>query len=423
MLKSDAKYKAYCHILSKELVAAFGCTEPIALAYCASVARETLGKLPTKCSLSVCGNIIKNAKSVVVPNTKGLKGIKVSLVAGLIAGNFSDKLEVLSHINDGQRQKIDEYLLKDNISISPSSSSKQLYIELFVQDDEHCAKVILADLHTNIIRVEKDNKVVFSLDEKEQQEVYCEEYGLLNIEDIVDYANTLDVEDIKEPISRQIEYNTAISYEGINNNYGANIGKIVLSTCDDVLFRAMAMASAGSDARMSGCELPVIIVSGSGNQGMTASLPVIEYAKHLNASQDKLFRALVVSNLVTIHQKTGIGKLSAYCGAISAGIGSASGIAYLIDGDTDTIAHTIVNGLAISSGVVCDGAKPSCASKIAVAIYSGILGYNMYKQGQQFYAGDGLVTKGVEQNIKNIGRLAKDGMRETDKEIIKIMTE
>lgn len=240
----------------------------------------------------------------------------------------------------------------------------------------------------------------------------------------MDFANSVDIDEIKDTLDMQIKYNTAISEEGLKGNYGANIGKVLLmADGDNIRTRAKAKAAAGSDARMNGCELPVVINSGSGNQGMTASLPVIEYAKELGADDEKLYRALVLSNLVTIHQKTGIGRLSAYCGAVSAGAGAGAGIAYLIDGDYETIIHTIVNALAIVSGIVCDGAKASCAGKIASAVDAGILGYNMYKCGQEFLGGDGLVIKGVEETIKNIGRLGKDGMKETNEEIIKMMVE
>jgi len=424
MQKNDVKYQEYLKILKKELIAAFGCTEPIALAYCAAKARETLGNMPEKVELKVCGNIIKNAKSVVVPNTGGLKGIEASVAAGLVAGKSSDNLEVLAHINEEEKANIRKYIELNNINVSCSCSEKQLFIDMTVFYKNDFAHIVIADAHTNIVLVEKNTDIIFKLDQQKQRENYEQAYGMLTIADIVDFANSIDIEDVRECIEKQIEYNTAIAKEGLKKEYGANIGKVLLNSCtDSIMTKAIAAAAAGSDARMSGCELPVVIVSGSGNQGMTASLPVIEYANDKKVDKDKLIRAIIVSDLITIHQKTGIGKLSAYCGAISAAVGAAAGVAYLDGADTVSIANTVVNGMAISSGIVCDGAKPSCAGKIATALYSALLGYNMCKNGQHFCGGDGIVACDVEKCIKNVGRLAKEGMRETDEEIIKIMTE
>ncbi len=423
MKKTDEKYLAYCGILKKELVVALGCTEPIALAFAAAKAEEILGVLPEKCDLDVCGNIIKNAKSVVVPNTDGLKGIPAAVSAGIVAGKSCDKLEVLAGIKREDVAKIADFMASCEINVTPARSSKTLYIDITISRGSDTSRVVIADAHTNIVRMEKNGEVLMSVDEGEQQAEFDREYGLLNVADIVDFADTVDLADIGEPIRRQVCLNTAISAEGIEHGYGAQIGRVlVLARKDDVYTRCQAAAAAGSDARMSGCEMPVVIVSGSGNQGMTASLPVIEYAKLTGAGAEKLMRALIVSDLVTIHQKTGIGKLSAYCGAVSAGVGAAAGIAYIDGAGVDIIAHTIVNGVAITSGIVCDGAKPSCAAKIATAVYAGILGYEMYKNGQQFYAGDGIITKGVDETIKNVGRLAREGMAETDREILRIMT-
>lgn len=425
MRKSDEKYGVYCRILKKELVVALGCTEPIALAFAAAKGREILGGIPDECALEVCGNIIKNAKSVVVPNTGGLKGIPAAVCTGLVCGRSEDKLEVLSGVTGDDREKIAAYLSSHSIAVKTSASPKTLYIDLSLKRAADTARVVIADAHTNIVRLEKNGKVLMEVDENDLQSDFDKEYGLLNVADIVDFADSADLADVGEPIRRQVCLNTAISAEGFEHAYGAQIGRVLLlepEARDNVYARCQAAAAAGSDARMSGCEMPVVIVSGSGNQGMTASLPVIEYARLKEINAEKLMRALILSDLVTVHQKTGIGKLSAYCGAVCAGVGAACGIAYLDGGDTDVISHTIVNGLAITSGIVCDGAKPSCAAKIATAVYGGILGYEMYKDGQQFFAGDGIVTKGVDNTIKNIGRLAREGMSETDKEILSIMT-
>lgn len=421
MEKSDIKYKSYIQILKEELVPAMGCTEPIAIAYASAKAREVLGNLPDKVIIDASANIIKNVKSVVVPNTNYLKGIEAAAAAGIIAGKSEKRLEVISQVSEEEKLSIKEYMEKNLIKINLANTEYIFYIQVAAYYKNSYAIVRIVNYHTNITYIEKNKEIIFNKETEAFKEDLTDK-KLLNIEDIIDFADTVEIEDIKEVIGRQIEYNTKISEEGLKNNYGANIGKVLLSNYgNDIKTRAKAKAAAGSDARMNGCELPVVIVSGSGNQGMTASVPVIEYAKELGVSEEKLYRAVVLSDLVTIHQKTGIGRLSAYCGAVSAGCGSGAAIAYLYGGGYKEISHTIVNALAIVSGIICDGAKASCAAKIAAAVDAGILGYHMYKSGQEFKGGDGIVTKGVEATITNIGQLAKEGMKETDKEIIKIM--
>ena len=422
MIKTDEKYIAYVQILKEELVPAMGCTEPIALAYAAATARETLGCMPDKVVIGASGSIIKNVKSVIVPNTDHLKGIPAAATAGIVAGKAEKQLEVIAEVTKEETHKMKEFLETVPITVEHVDSGLTFEIIVTVYHGDSYAKVRIVNYHTNIVLIEKDGEILKQLPVVGENEEGLTDRSLLDMKDIVDFADTVDVEDLKETLDRQIAFNTAISHEGLRGNYGANIGKVLLKTYgNDIRTRAKAAAAAGSDARMNGCELPVIINSGSGNQGMTASLPVIEYAKELKVDDEKLYRALVVSNLVTIHQKTGIGRLSAYCGAISAGAGAGAGIAYLLGGGYDEIIHTVVNALAIVSGIVCDGAKASCAAKIASAVDAGILGYNMYKCGQQFYGGDGIVTKGVENTIKNVGRLGKEGMKETNEEIIRIM--
>ncbi|MDS0526990.1 L-serine ammonia-lyase, iron-sulfur-dependent, subunit alpha [Clostridium sp. SHJSY1] len=422
MKKNDLKYKNYVQILKEELVPAMGCTEPIAIAYAAAKAREILGSIPEKVVVEVSGNIVKNVKSVIVPNTNNLKGIETATAAGIIAGKAEKKLEVISEVSEEEKQKIKNYIANSLIEVNSTDTPFIFYIQVNLFYKNSHVKVRIVDYHTNIVLIEKNDTILY----KKEANLYKEEdicnKNLLNVKDIIDFANSVDIKDVEDIIGRQIKYNSKISEEGLKNNYGANIGSVLLSTYGhDIKVRAKAKAAAGSDARMNGCELPVIIISGSGNQGMAASLPVIEYAKELNVSKEKLYRALIVSDLVTIHQKTGIGRLSAYCGAISAGIGSGAGIAYLHDGGYKEISHTIVNSLSIVSGIVCDGAKASCAAKIAAGVDAGILGYHMYKNGQQFKAGDGIVKKGVEATIYTIGKLAKEGMKETDKKIINLM--
>lgn len=424
MERTSIQYQTYVQILKEELVPAMGCTEPIALAYCAAKAREVLGELPERCVVEASGNIVKNVKSVIVPNTGGLKGIEAAAAAGIVAGDAGRVLEVISEVTGEQKVRIKEYMEKAQIQVKPLETDEILDMIVTLYAGDTYSKVRIANYHTNIVLIEKDGDKLYEVGVMATEEAQMADRSLLNVQDIYDFAKTADLEDVKELIGRQIEYNSAISKEGLEHDWGANIGSVLLKAYgDDIRVRARAVAAAGSDARMSGCEMPVIINSGSGNQGMTASLPVIEYAKELGSSEEELYRALILSNLVTIHQKTGIGRLSAYCGAVSAGCGAGCGIAYLLGGDYKTIAHTLVNGLAIVSGIICDGAKPSCAGKIAAAVDAGILGYQMYINGQQFKGGDGIISKGVENTIRNIGRLSKEGMKGTDKEIIQIMTD
>ena len=422
MVIDNKKYQTYLQILKEELVPAMGCTEPIALAYCASKARDVLNAVPTHCLVEVSGNIIKNVKSVIVPNTHSLKGIEAAVAAGIIAGKTDRILEVIADVKKEQISKIEEYLAKDCIEIKPLDSDHILDIKITLFNNNDKVVVRIVDQHTNSILIEKNDEKIFVKDENCKCQKENNNRDCLNVADIYEFANTVKIDDIKATIERQINYNSAIAKEGLENDYGANIGSVLLKTGNDIAIKAKAMAAAGSDARMSGCELPVVINSGSGNQGLTVSLPVIEYAKELKVSQTKLYRALVLANLIAIHQKSGMGRLSAYCGAVSAGCAAGCGIAYLYGGDYKCIAHTIVNSLAITSGIICDGAKSSCAAKIAASVDAGILGYRMYIEGQQFKDGDGIVKKGVENTIANVVRLGKEGMKETDKEIIKIMT-
>lgn len=422
MKKEDVKYGAYVQILKEELVPAMGCTEPIALAYAAAKAREILGSIPDKVVIEASGSIIKNVKSVIVPNTNHLKGIPVAATAGIIAGRAEKQLEVIAQVTESEIEQMKQFLQTADIKVVHADNGITFDIIVSVYKGSSYAKVRIANYHTNIVLMEKDGEVLYEIAVEGEKEEGLTDRNLLNMKDIWDFAMTVDVKDIKETLDRQIAYNTAIAEEGLRGDYGANIGSVLLDTYgDDIRTRAKAKAAAGSDARMNGCELPVIINSGSGNQGMTSSIPVIEYAKEFDADEDTLYRALALSNLVTIHQKTGIGRLSAYCGAVSAGAGAGAGIAYLCGGGYEEVIHTVVNALAIVSGIVCDGAKASCAAKIASAVDAGILGYNMYKRGQQFYGGDGIVTRGVEETIQNVGRLGKQGMKETNEEIIKIM--
>ena len=401
-----------------------GCTEPIAIAYAASILSKTLGGNPSEISAGFSGNIIKNVKSVIVPATGGRHGIEAAIGAGVVSCRPDKRLEVLTVLTSADEKKIDKFLAECKIKIDKLSTGCSFELMLCGKRGENEATVRISGAHTNVIEVSLNGK---DLTEEYTERTIVEESGdepdltLLNVMDIVEFADTVELNTLRPYLTRQIELNMAIAEEGLKGSWGATIGKVMLSMGGDTSRRARAYAAAGSDARMSGCEMPVCIISGSGNQGITASVPVKIYADELNKSEEEMLRALIVSDLITIHQKTGIGTLSAYCGAISAGVGAGAGICYLNGGKFREIAHTLVNSVAILSGTICDGAKPSCAAKIAMAVEAGIMGYEMWKMGSQFHGGDGIVEKGVENTIKNVGRLARDGMSDTDRAIIDIM--
>ena len=413
-------YGIYLDILYSELVPAMGCTEPISIALTAAIAKRHAAFEVQKVTVSVSGNILKNVKSVMVPNTNGLRGIKAAAAAGIVAGNPDRELEVLSDLTDEQQKAVARFIETTEISIEEAQSDYVLDIGITLEGQGHKAYVRTLQHHTGLHCIQVDGKELF----KKEIEISAGniDHSVLSIEGIVEFADTADIADVQQLLDRQIAYNTAIARAGLEGKYGAAIGRTLLMSYGNTVHnRAKAWAAAGSDARMSGCDMPVIINSGSGNQGMTASLPVIVYAEEMGVSREQLYRALLISNLATIHLKTGIGCLSAYCGAISAGCGAGAGVMYLHGGKFREIAHTIVNALAINSGVVCDGAKASCAAKIASAVESGLLGMQMYMHGKEFYRGDGIVAADVEDTIKNVYALAQNGMAETDREIIRIM--
>ncbi len=423
MKHSDVKYAQYLEILREELIPAMGCTEPIAMAYAAAKARQTLGKMPEKIDIVISGNIIKNVKSVVVPNTGGMKGITAAVAAGVVVGDPDKQLEVLADVKAEDIPKIAEFISNCEMTVMKASSGKMLDIDLSLYAGEDSVRLRICDYHTNIVLIEKNGEVLHKADADGNDDSETDR-SVLNVRDILDFAESVDIECVRELLEKQIEYNLAISEEGLRGEYGAAIGKTLLETRgDDVRVRARAQAAAGSDARMSGCELPVVIVSGSGNQGMTASLPVIVYALDMHATHEQLLRALVVSNLITIHQKTPIGRLSAFCGAVSAGCGAAAGVAWLTEGTYEAVSQTIKNTLGMISGTVCDGAKPSCATKIASAVEAGLLGFDLYEKGKALHGGDGILKDDVERTIESVGQLAREGMRETDEEILDIMLE
>lgn len=415
-------YQEYIAILNEELIRAMGCTEPIAIAYGAAYARDVLGEMPTSVAVQASSNIIKNVKSVVVPNTGGQRGIAVAAAAGIVAGNAQKQLSVLEDITDAQIQEIATFMENTPMTLEPARRNYVFDISITLCSEKHQSKVEIAGFHTNIIRVEKDGEVIEETHYEENENHYKTDRSLLTVEGIVEFADTVNLDDVKELMQCQIDCNRAIAEEALQGNYGASIGKTILESGDDVQSRAKAYAAAGSDGRMSGSEMPVVINSGSGNQGLATSLPVIVYAEDMGVSEDEMLRALVLSNLITIHLKTGVGRLSAYCGATSAGIGAASGVCYLHGGKAEEISTTISNALGINSGMVCDGAKASCAAKIASAVEAGLLGFHMQQNGAKFESGDGLTDENVERTIQNVGILARDGMKQTDHVIIDLMT-
>ena len=416
-------YDVYTEVLKKELIPAMGCTEPIAVAYASALAKELLAKEPDSVELTVSGNIVKNVKSVVVPNTEGRRGLKTAVAAGVCFGNPAGELEVISHASDEDRGRMIDFINNCPMIIRKSGSDNPFDIQVLLKAGDESAFVRIAGYHTNVVEKRKNGELLFSKEFEDKNIKVSPEKELLNVADIYEYAKTVQLSLVEETIQRQIDYNTKIADYGLEHRCAADIGHTLLeANPDSVKNRARAYAAAGSDARMAGCELPVIINSGSGNQGMTTSLPVIVYARDRGSSHEELIRALTFANLITIHLKTGIGSLSAYCGATSAGIGAASGVNFLLGGSCEDIEHSIVNALGINSGMVCDGAKPSCSAKVASAIEAAILGMQMHMRGYEFSAGDGIIADGVENTIAAVGDMARRGMRVTDDVIIEQMT-
>ena len=416
------EYDNYLNILRGELIPAMGCTEPIAIAYAAAKARQLLGAMPERMVARCSGNIIKNVKGVNVPNAGGQKGVEVAAILGALAGDPELELQVISKVTPEAVEQVRRLNAQKLCTCELQEGVENLFIRIEAAAGTDRVLVELKTRHNHISYLEKNGQVLLDADDIQTAE--CGDKSQLNIRDIIAFADAVALSDVEELIDLQIQYNNAISAEGLQREYGACVGKTLLELSpEDLRTQAIARAAAGSDARMNGCALPVVINSGSGNQGMTASLPVIEYAKELGSSQEELYRALLLSNLITLHQKTGIGRLSAYCGAVSAGAAAGAGIAFLHGADLDTVSQTVVNALAVTSGIICDGAKASCAGKIAAAVDAGILGFEMCRRSFRFLGGDGILRDDPEGTIQNVGRLGRIGMRETDQEIIKMMTE
>lgn len=421
------KQQDFLAILKEELIPAMGCTEPIAVAYASALARDALGEMPIRADIAVSGNILKNVKSVVVPNTGGMKGIASAVSAGIVKGIADKKLEVLSEIAKEDFPLIRDFQNTCKFTITKSKSNRVFDIEIRLYSLKNTSYCRIEGYHTNVVRLEFNDEILFDFEASSCVDVHGEEKStckkeLLTIENIVDFIENVDADLLVPTVQRQIDYNMQIAQEGLKNDYGACVGKVLLRAFgENVHNLAKSTAAAGSDARMNGCSLPVVIVSGSGNQGMVASLPVVVYAKHLGVDREKLLRAVALSDLVTIHLKHGIGRLSAYCGAVSAGCGAGAGVCFLYGGGTKEISQTVTNALAIDSGIICDGAKSSCAAKIACAVDAGLVGMEMSRQGRGFLSGDGILEDNVETTIENVGDIARNGMRETDEEIIRLM--
>lgn len=417
-------YENYINILKEQLVPALGCTEPIAIAYAGAKARKVLGEFPQKVAVKCSGNMIKNVKGVTVPNSGDLKGIDTAALLGIIGGKADMELEVLESVTDEDRAYLRELLPKNICTCDLVPDTDNLYIDITVWGEKHSAQVIISTYHTNIVKIVKDDTVIL---DKENQINHLEntppaDKALLNVKDIIEFADTVNLEDIKPILERQIKCNMAIAKEGMKNNYEANVGRNLFALYGDSLpIRARAMAAAASEARMSGCSLPVVINSGSGNQGITTCVPLVIYAQHYNIPEEKMYRALALSNLLAIHQKKYIGNLSAFCGAVSASYACGTAITYMLGGNYAQISSTIINTLGNTCGIICDGAKPSCAAKISSSLDAALLAHTMSMKGEGFQAGEGIVKDDLEKTIRAVGHIGKVGMKSTDVEVLNIM--
>ena len=422
-MKNDSKiYKTYVEIMHRELVPAMGCTEPIAVAFCAAKARAELGSMPESVHIQASGNIIKNVKSVIVPHTNGLRGLESAAAVGILYGDADKRFEVISAVTHEQELALAEKMKAIDFKISPLNSDHLLDLIVTVCSGDNCVSVHIEDEHTNITEIIHNGKCVFVEKEQSGEEVSAPDHSLLTVADIFDFANTVKLSDVEAVLNRQIRYNSAISKEGLTNNYGARIGQLLMKRDDTIRTRAKAYAAAGSDARMSGCDMPVIINSGSGNQGIASSVPVIVYACEKGYGKESLYRALIFSALLTIYQKNFIGKLSAFCGAVSASCAAGAAITYISGGSARQIEDTVSNTLANIPGIICDGAKVSCAAKIASSIDASMMAHYLAIRGK-VYADSGIIQDSVDRTISSVGHIGRVGMKETDKDIIREMLE
>lgn len=412
-------FKDYTNLLKQELIPAAGCTEPIALAYSAAEASALLPGHAKSALVRASVNLIKNAKSVLVPGTNGRYGIPISIAMGMVIAKPECKLEILSRSNDEYISKAVELVNSDSIKVELIPGVVGFYVDLIVKDDQsNEAEIILKDEHTNVVLKRLNDEVKLQKEINAEDEVKID----LSFERIMTYVRSVDLEQVSDIIENQKKLNMEIAEEGLHRNWGANIGELSQTLNDDsIISKCMAYASAGSDARMAGCNMSVVINSGSGNQGISVSVPVIVYAREKKYEEDVLNRALLLSNLLALYQKQSIGRLSAYCGAVTASCAAVAGIAFLDGCGDDIIAQTYVNGATQISGMVCDGAKASCAGKINLALYSAFLGYKQALSNNSYQSGHGIVAQDIDHTIQSIGRIAKKGMHDTDLCIVEEM--
>lgn len=409
----------FCELLLEKMVSAYGCTEPVALALAASRAKNLLGENPKKIHAILSGNIIKNANSVKVPGTEGRKGIEISLAVGAFLGDYKKKLEVISDIDKSQLSYMDELLAKGLVEVTLDHEKVGLYIDILMEGETSKSEVIISDHHTNIVYERKNSQVILDKRCEKHKESLSKK---LSFDNIYEFAKNGDYSRLIDILDKEIAYNFAIAKEGMENPWGANIGKILLAEANGKpIEKYIAYAAAGSDARMAGCEKPVVINSGSGNQGVTVSVPIISYCMDNNCSRDLLYRGLIFSNLIALYIKEGIGELSAYCGVVSAGAAAIAGLAFVKNEDKEIIKNTIINALATNSGLLCDGAKESCAAKIASSLKVANIAYIQAKTGNTFKSGDGIVSDDIDKMIERVGNIAQKGMRETDRVILNEM--
>ena len=421
MEKHDSTYEAYCKILHAELVPAMGCTDPIVIAFCAAKAKEVLGCMPEKTELQVSGNLVKNAKCVVVPNTDGLIGMRAAAAAGLVGGDPAVALEVLSSVKPEQKAEIRSYMETAEITIGPTDGRESLEVIATVYGGGHSAKCRIARSYSNVVLLEKDGQVLFEAPLSDSPGGGTDK-SVLKVKDIVEFAKICDLKDVEEPLKRQVEYNMAAAEAGFAGDWGGRVGKTILqSRPAGIRTKAVASAAAGIDARMGGCTVPIIIIAGSGDQGLTASIPTITYAKELGKSEEEMLRALLVADLVGIEERFYTGTMSAYCGCLCAASGAGAGIAFLLGMGADAVARVVNTGLGMLPGMICDGAKPACAGKAAMAIESMMLAIDMEQAGTGFRGGDGILFEDADWTIRAVGRVAAEGMLETDKVIQDVM--
>lgn len=416
-------YQNYIGILKEEMIPAMGCTEPIALAYGAARAREILGSEPERIVAHCSGNIVKNVRCVIIPNSGGLTGIEAGVVLGAVAGNAALDMEVLSKVDEAGRARCRELLAKNICKVELLDSPVVLHFIIEMYAGEDSVSLEIKYDHINVTKIVKNGEVLLDVDEK-CGETECADRTLLNLEDIKDFADTVDLDDVRELLDKQIQSNMAIAHEGMTGKYGLGIGRIIRETySNDMLTKMRSLTAAASEARMGGCDMPVVINSGSGNQGISCSVPLIVYAREMELPEYVLYRALVFSNLLTVYQKQYIGKLSAFCGAVSASCAAGAAITYIVGGGLDVIKKTIENTLANIPGIICDGAKISCAAKIAASLDAAFLAHHLAMNGQSYAPYTGILQEETGETISCVGQIGKEGMKETDKEILRIMLE